>query len=98
MQASIPTPELSIDNLSIYSFGSYDESNSEINCFRQDFSNIHYFGFHEISEEPIQISNNSCVIGVISDADSKTYAMKMSTKKKRILAEYENRMKLPDSK
>ena len=98
MHASIPTPELSIDNLSIYSFGSYDESNSEINCFRQDFSNIHYFGFHEISEEPIQISNNSCVIGVISDADSKTYAMKMSTKKKRILAEYENRMKLPDSK
>ncbi|OHT11920.1 CAMK family protein kinase [Tritrichomonas foetus] len=98
MIPSLPLPELSADDLSVYSFDSSQDNLSNITASPQrNWDLLNIFGFTETNFPPVRITSNSSVVFAKSTADSNIYAMKISTKKKRIMNEFENRQKLPDS-
>lgn len=96
MEASIPLPDLSLDEFGLSSFESGCPPSSPAISDPGSAGVAENFGFTLVSEVPIRCTLNSAVYRAVAYGYEEDVALKISANKHRLFCEFENRCKLPD--
>ena len=96
MDSAIPLPDFDFDDMTLMSFtGAIPSSPAIIHTGATDV--VEAFGFSVLSPRPLKSTINSSLFSALSGDSQSIVAVKVSSNKSRLFAEFENRSLLPES-